>query len=122
METPSLSELNILLVEDNPGDRDLIIEYLEATGNPYLIETAATLDEALKIANSRKINIVLLDLGLPDSSGLSTLKKFSLNSPGISIVVLTGLDDEKTGIEAIREGAQDYLVKGKVNAGFFGLT
>ena len=69
----------------------------------------------LEKVGEQHFDVVLLDLGLPDSVGLDTLKKFRSDVPDIPVIVLTGLDDEQTGIEAIRNGAQDYLVKGHVN-------
>ena len=107
---------DILLVEDNPGDRDLIMAYLERSGKSFHVETAGSLDEALRKPKGRNFNIVLLDLGLSDSIGLDTLTQFRSHAPDIPIIVLTGLDDERTGLEAIRIGAQDYLIKGQVSA------
>ena len=109
------TELDVLLVEDNPGDRDLILEYLEQSGRAFQTETAGSLASAFKILSEKRFNAVLLDLGLPDSIGLDTLQRFISDSPGVPVIVLTGLDDEQLGIDAIRIGAQDYLVKGKVN-------
>ena len=106
---------NILLVEDNPGDRDLFLEYIEDTAKSHQIETAISLREAIEMCDTQHFSVALLDLGLPDSVGLDTLKKFRSDVPDIPVIVLTGLDDEQTGIEAIRNGAQDYLVKGHVN-------
>ena len=109
------TELDVLLVEDNPGDRDLILEYLEQSGRAFQTETAGSLASAFEILNDKMFNAVFLDLGLPDSIGLDTLQRFISDSPGVPVIVLTGLDDEQLGIDAIRIGAQDYLVKGKVN-------
>ena len=108
-------EFDILFVEDNPGDRDLIIEHLEQSGRSFHVETAGSLAEALRKRNKRNFDIVLLDLGLPDAMGLETLTRFRAHAPEIPIIVLTGWDDDEAGIEAIRNGAQDYLVKGQVN-------
>ena len=116
MADSPLVEFDILFVEDNPGDRDLIIEHLEQSGRSFHVETAGSLTEALQKRNKRNFDIVLLDLGLPDAMGLETLTRFRSQAPEIPIIVLTGLDDDEAGIEAIRNGAQDYLVKGQVNA------
>ena len=99
-------EFDILLVEDNPGDRDLILDYLEQSGRAFRAETAGSLDSALKILEKHRSNLVFLDLGLPDSTGLDTLKRFIAEAPEIPIIVLTGLDDETLGTEAIRIGAR----------------
>ena len=116
MADSRLVEFDILFVEDNSGDRDLIIKHLEQSGRSFHIETAGSLAEALQKQNERSFDIVLLDLDLPDGMGLEPLTRFRSHAPEIPIIVLTGLDDEETGLEAIRNGAQDYLVKGQVNA------
>ena len=109
--------LKILLVEDNPGDADLIKEMLAdhalIEGD---IEEAGTLSAALSRLRSGGIDIVLLDLGLPDSSGLQGVNGIQGTAPGVPIIVLTGLDDEKMGMSAIKEGAQDYIIKNYLNS------
>ncbi|MEJ2038371.1 MAG: response regulator [Desulfosarcinaceae bacterium] len=116
MANLNATEFDILLVEDNPGDRDLILAYLEETEKACRIESAGSLHEASQSLGEHHFNIALLDLGLPDSLGLNTLRQFKSLAPEIPTIVLTGLSDEKVGIEAIRTGAQDYLVKGHVNS------
>ena len=108
--------LSILLVEDNPGDAVLIRELLKTSGIAFSMKQVASLKEAIVLCVEREFDIVLLDLGLPDSVGLETLKKiqvFKMKSP---VVVLTGLDDEDTALESLREGAQDYLLKNKLTS------
>jgi len=108
--------LNILLVEDNPGDVDLIREMLTKTGMvTFSVESVARLSTALIRLEDGDIDLVLLDLGLPDSKGIDTLITLRKNKPEAPIIVLTGLADEETGIRAVKEGAQDYLIKGQVN-------
>ncbi len=116
MSNLNSTEFDILLIEDNPGDRDLILAYLEETEKAIQIETAGSLHEASQILGKNHFNIALLDLALPDSMGLNTLRQFKWLAPEVPTIVLTGLSDEKIGIEAIRTGAQDYLVKGHVSA------
>ncbi len=105
--------LRVLLVEDNPGDADLIMELLPAHG-PVLfeIECVARLSEALERVISNRFDIILLDLSLPDSDGLETLRAMRRHGAELPIVVLTGNNDERMALSAIQEGAQDYLVKG----------
>lgn len=105
--------IRILLVEDNPADQLAIRDALKGCVDPAF-ETSAVeeLSEALERLAAGDIDLVLLDLGLPDSHGLETLDAVVRDHPGSPIVVQTGWDDEKTGIEAVRRGAQDYLVKG----------
>lgn len=109
--------LRILLVEDNPGDADLIEELLPIDGPVvFEVDCVARLSEALeKVGTERRFDIVLLDLGLPDSDGVETLSTMRRQAAELPIVVLTGNNDERTGLAAIRGGAQDYLIKGQIN-------
>jgi len=103
----------ILLVEDNPADADQIAELLgKSPVYPYQIKAVSTLGEAIEALNTETFDIVLLDLYLPDSRGLETLQSLKKAAPLIPVVVMTGLDDEETGIATVHEGAQDYLIKG----------
>ena len=108
----------ILLVEDNPGDARLIQEMLaEAEDASFEIDWAPHLSAGLERLGRGEIDLVLLDLGLPDSRGLETFVKAYAHSPQIPFVVLTGLNDETVALSAVREGAQDYLVKGQTDGG-----
>ncbi|MGD9160348.1 MAG: ATP-binding protein [Desulfobacteraceae bacterium] len=107
----------VLLIEDNRGDARLIQEILsEATWRSFEIEVAERLSEGLEALSVTVFDVVLLDLSLPDSSGLKTLAKIQASSPQTPVVVLTGLDDDILAIDAVRRGAQDFLVKGHINA------
>jgi len=109
--------IKVLLIEDNPGDARLIKEILlEAGVANYKLEWVDRLAEGLERLASGGINIVLTDLGLPDTQGLDTLLKLRTKFSQVPVVVLTGLGYETLGIKAIQEGAQDYLVKGQVDA------
>jgi len=111
----SNSNVNILLVDDDPLDRRLV-EVNLARANPpikYNMETAGTLSEAIRHLSNGSYDVLLLDLNLPDSSGIDTVQQVQDTNSDASIVVLTGLDDEEMGLEAIRRGAEDYLIKGK---------
>ncbi|HDQ25873.1 MAG TPA: response regulator [bacterium] len=103
-------KLRILIVDDNPDDVFLIKQNItEAAAGRFVIETASALKEGLeKAADS---DVVLLDLSLPDSSGIATLEKMGKTRPGLPIIVITGLNDEGTAIDAVKTGAQDYIVK-----------
>jgi diguanylate cyclase (GGDEF)-like protein len=108
--------VNILLVEDNPGDIRLIQEFLaEAEVDKALLITAGTLSRGMELLDCSAIDAVLLDLGLPDSQGLDTLHAVREKCGNVPIVVLSGLRDEETAISAVQNGAQDYLVKGRVD-------
>ena len=106
--------LAILLVEDNIGDVVLIKELLRSTGIEFSLKHVSTLKDTLPLCVEQKFDIILLDLGLPDSIGLETLKKIKVFSVASPVVVMTGLDDEDTALESLREGAQDYLVKNRL--------
>ncbi len=112
-----LENRNILLVEDNPGDARLVEIYLRDSPSISFDLTLATrLQEGIDIAKEKHFDIVLLDLTLPDSTGLDTLQRAVESFPDhVSIVVLTGVDDENFGVKAVEEGAQDYLVKGQID-------
>jgi serine phosphatase RsbU (regulator of sigma subunit) len=106
--------LPVLLVEDNPGDALLIREMLAEGGDVRFHLTHATrLQEGLYSAAGAEWSAVLLDLSLPDSHGLETLRRFRERCAA-PVVVLTGNDDDQLALEALRHGAQDYLVKGQV--------
>ena len=110
------SQLNILLVEDDPSDAGLIHELLAGIpGRPIQLRRVERLAAALGELASRGIDAVLLDLNLPDSRGLETFTRVYAHAPGTPIIVLTGVADETLGLEAVRSGAQDYLVKGRVD-------
>jgi len=108
-------KVNILLVDDDPLDRRLVEVTLARsnTSVQYNVETAGTLSEATKRLSNSSYDVLLLDLNLPDSSGIDTIQQAKDTNSDASIVVLTGLDDEEMGLEAIRRGAEDYLIKGK---------
>jgi signal transduction histidine kinase/DNA-binding NarL/FixJ family response regulator len=106
----------ILLVEDNPADARLLREALKEVANyQFELEHVERLSQALERLRSKDFDVVLLDLSLPDGQGLDNLTPVRDAAPGISILVLTGLDDEEIAVRALRVGAQDYLVKGQAD-------
>jgi PAS domain S-box-containing protein/putative nucleotidyltransferase with HDIG domain len=109
--------VKILLIEDNAGDARLIREMLsEVPDVSFELENAKRLSTGLKHLAKETPDIILLDIGLPDSQGLDTLEKVYAQVKTVPIVVLTGLEDESVGIEAVQHGAQDYLVKGQIQS------
>jgi signal transduction histidine kinase/DNA-binding response OmpR family regulator len=107
--------IDVLLVEDNNGDARLIQEYLkEQPGDEFKITRVTRLSEALAAVERAAYTVMLLDLHLPDSAGLETLQRLSVPARSIPIIVMTGLDDRDLALDAVHEGAQDYLVKGQV--------
>jgi len=108
--------LRVLLVEDNPGDADLIMELLSREVFTRLsIKSVSRLSEALDAVGAHVFDVVLLDLGLPDSFGMDTLRAMRQQAAKLPIIVFTGNNDEQAGLAAIREGAQDFLVKGEAD-------
>ncbi len=109
--------IKILLVEDNPGDALLLDEMLKEVGNTqFQLSHTTRLDEGLKYLLKDTFDLLLLDLGLPDSQGIDTFTIMNQHAPELPIIILTGLEDEKFAISAVGTGAQDYLVKGQVDS------
>ncbi|WEL18659.1 Signal transduction histidine kinase [Halorhabdus sp. SVX81] len=118
-ETESPTE--VLLVEDNPGDARLVKHHLNESHVADLVgdvtlEHEETLAEGLRAIEAGRHDILFLDLGLPESTGLATLGAVQDEDPRVPIVVLTGLDDRETAVTAIQRGAQDYLLKDDLDA------
>lgn len=110
------NDITVFVIEDNPIDLRLLEFNLSGNyDSAYRILHAGELISGLQQMESKTIDVVLLDLNLPDSQGIETLEKFKSVYPNLPVVVLTGMDDSATGKEAIRLGAQDYLVKGDFN-------
>ena len=112
---PDASPVKVLLIEDNPGDARLILELLSA-GNvaDFALERVDRLQAALERLQEGGVDVVLLDLGLPDCEGLDTFRRAQQSAPEVPIIVISGLADERVALEAVRSGAQDYLVKGRI--------
>jgi two-component system cell cycle sensor histidine kinase/response regulator CckA len=111
------SAMRLLLVEDNPGDARLFREMLHELGSHDTeLMHVETMSQAEKHLVKHAVDVVLLDLGLPDVQGLGAVRRVRAAAPGVPLVVLTGLDDELLAVRALREGAQDYLVKGQIEA------
>jgi signal transduction histidine kinase len=110
-------EIKILLVEDNPGDVDLIrIILSEAQDYQFHVANVDRLTSAVRYLKENSVDVMLLDLLLPDSQGLDTLLAISSEMPEVPVVVLTIFDNEEMGIKAVQAGAQDYLIKDRVEA------
>jgi FixJ family two-component response regulator len=107
-----VEQVRILLIEDDDGDALLVEELLREAGTGVEVQRVRLLADARKLVHDAAC--VLLDLGLPDSQGLHGLQWLLRQEPEAAVVVLTGMADEELGEEAVRAGAQDYLVKGDV--------
>ena len=110
-------KIQVLLVEDNPGDARLIQEALAERGDgAFRLHWAKTLAEGIRrLLTGPDVDLVLLDLSLPGTRGLDTLARLLDQGADVPVIVLTGLDDEALAVEAVRRGAQDYLVKGQTS-------
>lgn len=111
------ADLKVLLIEDNPSDVILLKNYLAGHCSSLLyIEVCQRLSEAKERLGQGKpeFDVILLDLGLPDSAGYETFSGIQQQAPKIPIVVLSGLEDEELAMRTVREGAQDYLVKNEL--------
>ncbi|MET8705081.1 PP2C family protein-serine/threonine phosphatase [Streptomyces californicus] len=109
-----LPPYRILLIEDDLGDALLVEELLNDTGLPFELTTRTTLAEARTELATSEADCILLDLHLPDVSGIDALTAVRALAPHTAVIVLTGLSEAQAGTEAMAAGAQDYLVKGKV--------
>jgi PAS domain S-box-containing protein len=107
-------KIKVLLVEDNPGDARLIKEMLFHGGaGQFRLESAECLDNAFEKLGGADLDLMLLDLHLPDCQGIETFHKAKARVPDLPIIILTGLADEAIGIKAVEQGAQDFLIKGE---------
>ena len=102
------------MIEDNPGDAFLIKFYLgESTSPVFHVSHSEDVKGGLELLSKGNFDIILSDMNLPDSFGVETIKSILTKYPGNLVIVLTGLTDEEVGLETVRYGAQDFLVKGK---------
>src|SRR6185436_146482 len=105
----------VLVVEDNEDDAFLVQRALDASRRPFTRERASRLVAALNRLARGGIDVVLLDLALPDAKGFDAVQRIGAEYPFVPVVVLTGLEDEEVGLKAVQVGAQDYLVKGSLD-------
>jgi two-component system cell cycle response regulator len=112
------TKICVLLIEDDPGDARLVAQVLEQAGNgQFILETVNTLNDGVKRLSDRTFHVVLLDLSLPDSFGVSTIDDLLRQAPDQPIIVLTSAKDELLALEVGQRGAQDYLVKSEIPGG-----
>jgi signal transduction histidine kinase len=119
--------INVLLIEDNPGDMRLIQQMLSdlaqgSTATRYALTWRDRLAAGLQWVAANPVDIVLLDLSLPDSQGMATVQRMQAAAPAVPLIVLTGLDDETFAVLSLQAGIQDYLVKGRVDEHLLGRT
>jgi len=109
--------ITVLLVEDNPGDASLIRRMLSEISGHFQVTHVTKLSEGLEQLRKEKedVDLVLLDLGLPDSSGLETLTRTRAQAPHVPIIVITGMSERETAVKALGQGAQDFIAKERVD-------
>lgn len=115
MAKESKEHIKILLFEDNSADADLVGEYLELSNLNFEIRVVKRLADGLQALQAQAFDLVLLDLSLPDSSGIATLQAVASAIRSEVIIVLTGADDEELSLKTLQEGAQDYLFKDRLS-------
>lgn len=109
--------IKLLLIEDNPADAKFIeIMLREVQSQSYSLKNTSTFKEGMDLLQIERFDVVLLDLSLPDSFGLDTVKNANIMAPQVPIIVLTGRNDEDFAVEVVIAGAQDYLVKGQIDS------
>ncbi|HBB67485.1 MAG: hypothetical protein A2X28_05395 [Elusimicrobia bacterium GWA2_56_46] len=110
--------VEVLILEDDPDYLLLLKKFIAAFKRGDMrLSAAGKLSEAVDLLNKKRFDLLLSDLNLPDSGGLATFRGLQAAAPQTPIIILTGLDDETMALQAVREGAQDYLIKDEVNAG-----
>lgn len=107
---------NVLLIEDNPGDADLVRLRLVEGKSSVKVNCVNRLSDGLASLKAETPSVVLLDLNLPDSRGAETFRRVMEHSPNVPVVVLSGQDDEALAMKAVHQGVQDYLVKGNLSS------
>lgn len=108
-------KISVLLIDDDPDDTLLLNEdLLGSPNNMYTLHSCENLGDGLKFLTMNDIDVILLDLNLPDSMGLDTVTKFKSEFPTLPVIALTGMNDEDFAVKIVQAGAQDYLMKGEV--------
>ena len=108
--------IKVLIIEDNDEHAELIRRMLSKAENIYFdTERAGLVSSGVDLLGKQNFDVILSDLGLPDSKGIESFETFHSLYPDIPVIVLTGLDNENTALGAVKSGAQDYLVKGRID-------
>lgn len=111
------SQIRVLLVEDNPADARYIGTILNKTKDAdFAVEQVGSLKAAFDALDPGDMDVVILDLGLPDSHGLETVERLHMTVPEVPVIVLTGLEDQEVALQALQHGAYDYIIKSNLHA------
>ncbi len=107
-----IRNIKVLMIDDNPGDTRIIWELISSYKRiRFVLETMNQLSDGLELLKKKYYDVILLDLMLPDSQGIDTFYSVHAEAPDVPIVILSGLEDEELIVQAVKEGAQDYIVK-----------
>ncbi|MDB5248059.1 MAG: hybrid sensor histidine kinase/response regulator [Segetibacter sp.] len=109
------SPLHILVIEDNPGDYLLVNEYLEESFPKATLYHTDTLQKGIDLIEKERVDVILLDLTLPDGMGINSFHSINSKAPQVPVIILTGLGDREIALESLKVGAQDYIVKDEAN-------
>ena len=109
-------QAHVLLIEDNPGDADLVRLRLVESQSDVQVNCVTRLSDALACLEVETPSLVLLDLDLPDSHGAESFRRIMRKAPNVPVVILSGQDDEALAIKAVHMGVQDYLIKGDITS------
>jgi PAS domain S-box-containing protein len=109
------SLIQILVIEDNPGDYLLVNEYLEESFPSATLFHSDTLKKGIELIEKENIDVILLDLTLPDGMGINSFHSINSKFPNAPVIILTGFGDTETALESLKFGAQDYIVKDEAN-------
>lgn len=111
-----IRNIKVLMIDDNPGDTQIIWELITRyKGIRFVLETMDQLLDGIALLRRKRYDVILLDLMLPDSQGMDTFYSVHAEAPDVPIVILSGLQDEELIVKAVKEGAQDYIVKSHMN-------
>jgi DNA-binding response OmpR family regulator len=120
-DKPTPLPIHVLLVEDNPGQVILVRRMLASFPHAvFTLDHALDLESALQLLNKMRPQVILLDLNLPDSMGLDTLRRTREHCPAVPVVVTTVMDDRDTAVAALELGAADFLVKDRIDSHLLG--
>ena len=108
--------VQVLLIEDSPTDAGLLRHTLAEARGRFDVECVQRLEQGLARLGDSEVDVALVDLSLPDSDGLASFRAVRAHAPDVPVIVLSGLDDDSVAIQAVNEGAQDYLVKGRAES------
>lgn len=106
--------IRVLFIEDNPDDIDVVERGLRSDSRSYSMRAVDRVAASIPLLDEKKVDLILLDLGLPDSTGLESFDRLRAQAPDVPVIILTGEADQDVAREAVRKGAQDYLVKGQL--------